>query len=410
MCRPISLNVTMFGQFSISQTTSGKTMTITNQAIASQRVWTFLGYLICYRSTPVAQDQLIEALWNDEEIKDPFNTLKTLLHRARRLLESIGIEDAKQVLLYRKGSYSWSDAVTFSIDAERFEQFYTTTLGTTTNKLSALLSAISLYGGTFLPKETQSTWVLSMRMYYQARFMKLCAEAALLLEQEGHFVDMIDICRKALHEDPFDETIHLLLMHALSSNGSQQSAIAHYTYMTQFFMEQLGVSPSEELTSFYRKLLRSTNNVELDLQVVRKALLEDSPHSTPFYCEYAIFQDIYRLESRTAERTGQVIQLSMLSILSADGKKLSAKQTSLTMDRLKEIILNTLRRGDAFTQFSASQYLILLPCANYENGTKVLQRLINHFNRTYPTMNVRLQFSVLPLTPDHPTEKIPVSV
>lgn len=401
MSHKIPLDITMFGQFSISHTIGGKTSAITDQTSASQRVWAFLEYLICYRSSPVTQDQLIDALWNDEEIKDPSNTLKTLLHRARRLLESIGIEDAKLVLLYRQGSYSWSDQVVFSIDTERFEQFYAAAVDTESDKLSTLLSAISLYGGALLPKETQATWVISLRMYYQARFMQLSVEAALLLEQECRFVDMIDICRKALHEDPYDESLHLLLMQALTSNGSQQSAIEHYAHITQFLMERLGISPSEQLTSFFRKLIKSTNSVELDLQVVRNTLAEKAPLSTPYYCEYAIFQDIYRLECRTTARTGQVIQLSLLSILPAPGKKLSTKQTVLSMERLKQIISTTLRQGDAFTQFSASQYLILLPCANFENGNKVLQRLISKYNLTHPSITLRLQFSVLPLDPDH---------
>lgn len=399
MGHQITLMVNMFGQFSISHSTNGETMTITDHTSASRRLWAFLGYLISYRSTPVSQEQLIDILWNGEETDDPANTLKTLLHRARRLLESIGIGDAKQILLYRKGSYSWSNEVVFLIDAERFEQFYEAALVAPQDRLSALMSAISLYGGTLLPKAAHETWAISLRMYYQARFMKICAEAAVLLEQEGRYVDMIDICRKALHADAYDESIHLLLMQALASNGSQQAAIAHYTHVTQFFMEQLGVSPSEQLTSFYRRLVKSTNSVEMDLRVIQKSLVELDPPSTPYYCEFPIFQDIYRLESRTADRTGQVIQLSMLSVLSSQKKALTAKQIALTMNRLKETIFTTLRRGDSFTQYSASQYLILLPCANYENGNKVLLRVISNFKRAYPSMNVRLQLSVLPLLP-----------
>lgn len=401
MHRKIPLDVTMFGQFSISHMADGTPITITDQTSASRRLWAFWGYLIAFRSAPVSQDQLIDILWNGEETEDPVNTLKTLLHRARRLLESIGIEDAKQVLLYRKGSYSWSDQVVFSIDIERFDRQYAAAMEDSPEKLSTLLAAISLYGGVFLPKATQETWAASLRMYYQAKFMKICAEAARMLEQEGRYVDMIDVCRKALHADPYDETIHLLLMQALASNGSQQAAMSHYTHMTQLFMDQLGVAPSEQLTSFYRRLVKSINSVELDLRVVRNALVEENPPNSPYYCEYAIFQDIYRLESRTAERTGQVIQLSMLSILSAQGKSLNAKQAALAMERLKQTILDTLRRGDAFTQYSASQYLLLLPCASYENGNKVLQRVVSNFQRAYPTMNVRLQFSVLPLLPNH---------
>jgi DNA-binding SARP family transcriptional activator len=390
----------MFGQFSITHTTDKASMAIIDQISASRRLWVFLAYLISHRSSPVPQDQLIDVLWNGEETEDPVNALKTLLHRARRLLESIGIEDGKQVLLYRRGSYFWSDQVDFFIDTERFEQHYEAAMeAPPSDRLPYLLSAISLYGGALLPK-SQETWAISLRLYYQAKFMKICAEAAHLLERNGRFVDMIDVCRKAIHEDPYDETIHMLLMQALACNGSQQAAIAHYTHITQFLMEQLGISPSEELTSFYRSLVKSTNSVELDLRIVRKALVEELPPSKPYYCDYAVFQDIYRLESRAAERTGQVIQLSLVSVLSAQGKSLSVKQSSLAMERLKEVILATLRRGDAFTQYSASQFLLLLPCANYENGNIALQRVISNFKQAFPTMNVRIQFSVLPLIPN----------
>ena len=199
--------------------------------------------------------------------------------------------------------------------------------------------------------------------------------------------------------DPYDEGTHLHLMQAMIATGAQQTAIQHYRYVTQLFMEQLGASPSAELTALYRELVRSTQSVEMDLRVVRETLCEVRPNPGPYYCEYAIFQDVYRLSARTAARTGQVVQLAMLSVLDARGKPLTTRQIGVSMSRVRQVIHSGLRQGDAYTRFSATQYLLLLPCASYENGGKVLDRLVTSFRRIYPKMRVLLQYSVLPLMP-----------
>ena len=89
----------------------------------------------------------------------------------------------------------------------------------------------------------------------------------------------------------------------------------------------------------------------------------------------------------------------MLSVLDARGKPLTTRQIGVSMGRVREVIHSGLRQGDAYTRFSATQYLLLLPCASYENGGKVLDRLVTSFRRIYPQMRVLLQYSVLPLMP-----------
>lgn len=397
--KPGTLQVTMFGSFSLTHCDGAKTYSITDQTSSSKRLWTFLQYLIHHHSGAVTQDTVIDLLWKDAETDDPANTLKTLLHRARKSLESIGFADAKQVLIYRRGSYSWSEDLHFVLDTEEFERLYA--LGTTQPKkrLENLLAAIKLYAGVFLPKSSQEPWVMSLRMYYHTLYLQMCLEAAALLEAEARHIEIIDLCRRALDLEPYEEEIHLLLMKALSASGAQSAAIAHYNYVTQLFMDQLGVAPSEQLTAFYRDLVKSTKSVELDLRIIQNNLIEAETPSGPYYCEFAIFQDIYRLEARTTERSGQVIQLAMLSVLPQTGRELSQKQSIQAMERLKDVINATLRRGDAFTRFSGTQYLLLLPHANYENGGMVLNRLISRFKRAYPGSQVRLQYSILPLMP-----------
>lgn len=389
----------MFGSFSLTYCDGQKTLSITDQTSSSKRLWTFLQYLIHHHNTAVSQDAVIDLLWKDAETDDPVNTLKTLLHRARKSLETIGFPDAKQVLIYRRGSYSWSEDLTFVLDTEEFERLYAQNSTSTKKRLENLLAAIKLYNGVFLPKSSQEPWVMSLRMYYHTLYLQMCLEAAELLEAEARNIEIIDLCRKALDLEPYEEEIHLLLMRALSATGSQQAAIQHYNYVTQLFMDQLGVAPSDQLTAFYRDLVKSTKSVELDLRIIQNTLIEAESEPGPYYCEYAIFQDIYRLEARTTERSGQVIQLAMLSVLPQTGRELTQKQSIQAMEKLKDIIMSTLRRGDAITRFSGTQYLLLLPHANYENGGMVLNRLISRFKRAHPNSQVRLQYSILPLMP-----------
>lgn len=399
MEHPDILHVTLFGGFQLSRQVAGQTCTINDQVSTSKKLWAFLQYLIVFRHREISQEEIIDILWDSEDDSNAVNALKTLLHRARTTLETLGYGDGKQVILYRRGVYAWNRDLPLDVDSERFESLCDQADQNSQSRLPLLLAALELYRGPFLPKSSYEPWVISQRTYYHNRFLALCSEVSSILSQQGRSSEIIDLCRRSLVFAPYEEPLHLSLMQALVATGAQQAAIEHYRYITKLFMDELGVTPSESLTDLYRDLVKSTRSVELDLTVVRQSLSEDTPDPGPYFCEYAIFQDIYRLEARTAQRTGHVVQLAMLSILSARGKDLTTKQIRVSMERLKEIVIDTLRKGDACTRFSASQYLMLLPCATREGGEVVLSRLVASFRRLYPKMPVLIQYSILPVMP-----------
>ena len=181
--------------------------------------------------------------------------------------------------------------------------------------------------------------------------------------------------------------------------GDRKSAIRHYTQVTQMLMDHLGVSPSKRLTQFYRKLTQEEKNIELDLYTVRQELEEEGEGSGAFYCELATFQDIYRLEARSARRSGRVVQLAMITVLDQNGFQLDAKRGAAALEQLKETIIRCLRSGDTFTRFSALQYLVMLPTASYENGVKVMQRVVEAYQKTIIGLNTTASYSLLPVLP-----------
>ena len=69
------------------------------------------------------------------------------------------------------------------------------------------------------------------------------------------------------------------------------------------------------------------------------------------------------------------------------------------MQNLLGVIRSSLRRGDVASRCSVSQYILLLPQANYENSCMVCDRIVKAFGRQYPHSPAVLRFSVQPLDP-----------
>ena len=70
------------------------------------------------------------------------------------------------------------------------------------------------------------------------------------------------------------------------------------------------------------------------------------------------------------------------------------------MGNLEDAIRSSLRRGDSAARCSATQYVILLPRANYENSCMVCERILRAYNQKYARMDVEVRYETFPLQPD----------
>ena len=69
------------------------------------------------------------------------------------------------------------------------------------------------------------------------------------------------------------------------------------------------------------------------------------------------------------------------------------------MKNLRDLVCSNLRKGDIASQCSISQYILMLPYANYENSCMVCERIVKAFYRQYPHSPAELHFFVQPLEP-----------
>ena len=70
------------------------------------------------------------------------------------------------------------------------------------------------------------------------------------------------------------------------------------------------------------------------------------------------------------------------------------------MNHLNSAIADSLRRGDAYTRYSVSQYLILLPAVSYEDSDAVMHRIIRNYRKSYSRKELNIHYSIQVLLPE----------
>lgn len=391
-----TLYVTFFGRFTLSGSRRALPGAA-SQGRSSRRLWAFLQYLCAFHQKGASQEEVIEAIWGETEVADPAGALKTILHRARTVLEELGFPDGKKVLLYRRGHYSWSSEVKFCLDTEELEQLYAEFAAAPDRTLPRVLEFLPRYEGDFLSNAEEHSWALSLRTFYHTRYLHLCWSAAKLLQGQGRFDEAVDICRTVTTLDPYDERCQLLLIRLLHASGATQAALRHYSTVSELYMDQLGVSPSPEMLALYYEISRAGSEKKLELSAVREQLLERGDVKGPFFCEYAVFQDIYRLVARTMPRSGGAAQLALLTIVENAGGPLDARQRIAAMDALRDSGLSILRPGDVAARVGPSQILLLLRCGSREQAETALGRILAAFSHTLIGKKIQIQASLLPV-------------
>ncbi|MDR3310029.1 MAG: winged helix-turn-helix domain-containing protein [Oscillospiraceae bacterium] len=389
-----------FGTFSVKYNGTD----VTAQLMRSKRLLNLLAYLVANRRRSLTKEAIIEVLWGDREIDNPDNTLKMVLFRTREALELCGVPDARRVIMFRGGAYTFDPDETVESDYELFDgKLAEAAVAQRGDKIRLLLEAIDCYKGEFLPTNALEIWVMPVSARYRSRYVEAVCEAADLLSEDKRFEEAVEICRRAIALEQFEEALHYRYLASMLERGMRRQALEHYSYLSGLFYSKLGVSPSAELTALYRSIARSSYEVADSIDDVINEMKESGLASGGFYCDLEAFRNIYQLEARTAARTGQVVYVCLLTLrrdVSKDEPSKLNVQMDDTMERLRSVIKTSLRVGDLFTRYSPMQYLALLPATTYETGEMVLQRILKNYRSSAKTNFANLVYMLRPVIPN----------
>lgn len=374
---------------------------ISDLTIRSKKLWMPLQYLITFRNRDISQSELIDLVYPDGKSDNPGNALKTLIHRIRNMLDELGYMDGREMIIQSRGTYSWNNSIDFTVDVDEFERLCSAAASyslSADEKLALYHDAITIYKGDFLPKSSLESWVVQLSAYYHNLYIKAVQNVVEIYKEREQYKEIIEILEPAITIDPYDESLYYNLITAYVNLKNPKAALAEYENMKNLFYREFGVTPSKELTELYREIIKSNRGVEIDLSVIKEDLRESNDSGGAYFCEYEIFKDIYRLEVRTASRTGESVFLCLITLGSKPGNSQpTIKQLNNYTDKLNDCINASLRRCDVFAKYSISQYILMLPTTTYKNCELVMSRLLKRFDRENPRCAMPLSYSIQPL-------------
>lgn len=391
-----TLQVQMLGQFTLRY----GDRTISDSDDRSRRVWSLLAYMLYNHGRSFAQEELIHLYWsNGEKSADPGNALKSIFHRIRTALDKLQPGLGRLLIRRKAGRYFWNNVIPLSLDTEDFEAHFhaAEAAGDDDVRLAEYQAALALYAGDPLPRMTDEIWTIPIVAYYHSLYTRAAAGAIELLEKQERTAEAVALCRRAIHIEPYQEDLYEHLMRGLLRTGDMKGAMSVYEEMSELLFAHFGVMPSETLRTLYRQATRTVNDRTLTMDEVCSQLAEPAPHGGAMVCEYDFFKILYRSEVRSIARNGHSANICLLSVSGKDGEMLARRSLDPAMNNLQVLVQNNLRRGDVIARCSISQYIILLPQANYENSRMVADRLVSAFYRRYPHSPARLRYTVQPL-------------
>lgn len=395
--KKISAQVQMLGGFCL---TIGK-VSVSNQVQQAKKPWNILEYLVYNSNREISSDELVSIIWSNNSNVNSTNALKTLIFRTRKLLEPFNLP-TQQLISQKHGSYCWNPGIDLLLDTSEFEDLCIRSRQpgiTGPEKLALLTQALALYQGDFLPKSAWEPWVIPVSRHYHELFVCAATQAADLFWEEGQWDSIAKVCHQAVAIEPHNEDFQYHLIHALYQGGHQHQALAQYRKMADSFYNEFAITPSERMGSLYKIIQDQKHGINPNLSLIQTSMEEHSLLSGAYCCEFTVFRHIYQIEKRAIARTGDSVFLGLLTLSEEDGVLPKATVLARAMRHLNNAVCSSLRRGDVYTRYSVSQYMVLLPSASFENGEMVMQRIIRNYRKNYLRKDLEVSYSVQSVLP-----------
>lgn len=358
------LNVRMLGDFSITyegrQVSFGKNTTT--------KAMKLLQILIYYGEQGIAREKLLNALYVREELADAANNLRVTAHRLKKMIIDAGLPEYDYIVI-KKGVYRWNAPVPTVVDARKFQELYeeAQNCADTKQKEELLKQVCNMYRGEFLPEISGDEWVLLESVQYKKLYSNALKELCDGLIEKCDYEEALLFCEPACRLYPFDEWQSIKIECFLGMKRYKE-AMKEYDDTAKLFFEELGISPSERLMEQFDQMSSQLKHVKpKEIQDIKQRLKEEKGQGGAYYC----------------------------SLTDGKGHPLEKpEKLELLSEELQNTIQHCLRKGDSFTKYSPSQYLVLLIGTNKENCGLIFDRIRKYFAREHRSWNKYVEFYV----------------
>lgn len=370
--KSLLLHVRMFGKFELEY----KGELIDLRFGQTTKVMQILQILLYKFPRGVPTTALLEYLFEYDEVLNPRNNLKVSISQLRRRLTESPVP-GDRFIQFQNGSYRWDADVDIQVDAHEFERLVK--MGNDSyneeEKADYYERALELYRGDFLSELTGVDWSAKLNTYYWNTCSDVVRALAKIKMSHQDYQGAFDLLQRTFKQHPAEEW-QILKIECAMKLEQWDLAKDIYEETVGILSKDFAVPPSQTLLDQYETISKKTEHAFSTLDSLMENVRENQPIGGAYYCAFPGFIDACRIISRNMGRSGISCYLMMCYLGDRNGKPVSnTDRLVLASGRLFTSIQSSLRRGDAFTQYNNSQFLIFLFGASRENCGIVFDRI-----------------------------------
>ena len=341
----------------------------------------------------IPRNQLLEDLYGSEEVSDAANNLRVTVHRLKKILAESILPEYDYIQI-ENGIYKWQSPMRTWVDVLEFSRKVKEGEAETHEAMRYELfkQACELYRGEFLPELSGEDWVIISSVAYKKQFTTALSGVWEYLMYIQDYEKMLEFSSEAVKIYPFDEW-QAMKIEALMGLNRYKEAMDFYEETARMFFEELGISPSDRTMKLFDEMSAKMTSSYQTAGEIEKKLKEKEEKSGALYLSLPSFRDSYRLLQRILERNGQSAYLMVITMVDTKGRLAeSTRKQEEYAKVLHNAIQKSLRKGDSFTKYSASQFLILLVGTNRENCRRIFDRIVDNFAMEHRTWKNYLKY------------------
>ena len=204
----------------------------------SQRPWALFAYL-ALAPRPIARGELASRFWPDVLDQSARASLRSALWTLRRRLGDALVIDGERVGL--------ADAPASWIDVREFERLAG----------DDPAGALELCRGELL-EGLDDDWAVAARDRHRERVIELLERLARDADGSGDARAAIELTRRQVDQDRFDEDAHRRLIERLEAAGDRAGAMRAYRGLAERLRRELGVAPSRQTRELVEQVRAAT--------------------------------------------------------------------------------------------------------------------------------------------------------
>jgi predicted ATPase/DNA-binding SARP family transcriptional activator len=196
------------------------------------------------------KEQILEALWPDQDPTHTDNSLRQVLYLGRKGFDQAGLA-GPQVLHLEEGWVELNPAERVWVDVEQFEQ-----AGARRQKtVEAYEAALALYAGELLPEDRFEDWAAYRRENLRALHLQMIKDFAHLYESSQEYENAVEWLNRGLESDPTDEDLHASLMRNYAWLGWCSKALRQYDRLEEVLKRELDLEPDPAVQKLHQSIL-----------------------------------------------------------------------------------------------------------------------------------------------------------